>query len=176
MSHVLLWHLVLVTVLALPVWAQEPHEEAGTLAQRNRNPFAYSASLPATLSLGFGVGPRRETEPTLNFQPRIPPGGTDDWRFLPRSNVSILHTHEPEKTGLGDIDVSLFLSPARTSGWVWGRRSHRSIPDRDGPFARHGKVVDRADGGTHARGCERGSTASWPAISGPSRALAIAMT
>ena len=124
-------------MLALPVWAQEPREQAGTLAQRSRNPFADSINLPATLSLGFGVGPRRETEPTLNFEPRIPLGGTDEWRFLTRSNVSILHVHDPdETTGLGDIDVSLFLTPEHTTTWVWGV----------GPIVRFPTATDRSLG------------------------------
>lgn len=119
--RVTLSHLVLAAVCALPARGEEAGGAPGTLAQHKLNPLAYSINLPATLSLGFGVGPRRDTQPTLNFQPRIPLRLTDDWRVVSRSNVSIIHVPGPEaSTGLGDIDVSLFLTPARAATWVWG--------------------------------------------------------
>ena len=99
--------------------AEEGDGGSGPLARQKLNPLAYELNLPVTLS--FGVGPHRDTQPTLNFQPRIPLGLSDDWRLVTRSNVSIIHMPEPEETtGLGDIDVSLFLTPARTGAWVFG--------------------------------------------------------
>jgi hypothetical protein len=118
---VTLFLLVLAAVCAFPAWAQEAGGAPRTLTQQKLNPLAYSINLPATLSLGFGVGPRRDTEPTLNFQPRVPLGLTEDWRIVTRSNLSIIHVPAPEDvTGLGDIDVSLFLTPAKAAKWVWG--------------------------------------------------------
>src|SRR5262245_1846989 len=118
---VTLCRLVLAAASAFPVRGQEAGGAPGTLAQQKLNPLAYSINLPATLSLGFGVGPHRDTEPTLNFQPRVPLGLTEDWRIVTRSNLSIIHVPAPEDvTGLGDIDVSLFLTPAKTAKWVWG--------------------------------------------------------
>ena len=111
-------HLVL---CAFPAWGQESGKEVGSVAQQKLNPLAYSIYLPATLSLGFGAGPRRDTQPTLSLQPRIPLRLTEDWRVISRSNVSIIHVPGPEETtGLGDIDVSLFLTPTKTAKWVWG--------------------------------------------------------
>jgi hypothetical protein len=109
------------TAWAPAAWAQEAGDAPGTLARAKLNPLASEPELPATLSFGFGVGPRRETEPTLNFQPRVPLPLTENWRIITRSNLSITHLPSPEDvTGLGDIDVSLFLTPARTGAWVWG--------------------------------------------------------
>jgi hypothetical protein len=101
------------------VRAEEGGGAQGTLAQKELNPLGYAINLPAMLSLGFG--PHGDVQPTLNFQPRIPLGLTEDWRIVTRCNVPIIHMPEPEgTTGLGDIDISLFLTSARTGKWVWG--------------------------------------------------------
>src|SRR5215813_14013063 len=116
-SGVALSCLLLTTVAG--AHAEEDEGAAGPLARQKLNPLAYQINLPVTLS--FGVGPHRDPQPTLSLQPRIPVGLTDDWRLVTRSNVSIIHMPDPEETtGLGDIDVSLFLTPARTGPWVFG--------------------------------------------------------
>jgi len=107
---------LLVTTVA-GAQAEEGEGAAGTLAKQKLNPLAHETNLPATLSFSFG--PHHDTQPTLSFQPRIPLRLTDDWRLVTRSNVSIIHMPE-ETTGLGDIDISLFLTPARTGPWVFG--------------------------------------------------------
>src|SRR5207248_10191374 len=100
-------------------WGQESGTEVGSVAQQKLNPLAYSIYLPATRSLGFGAGPRRDTQPTLRLQPRIPLRLTEDWRVISRSNVSIIHVSGPEETtGIGDMDVSLFMTPTKTAAWV----------------------------------------------------------
>src|SRR5262245_33340534 len=111
--------LCLVLTSACLVRAEDTGQGASINAQQKLNPLGYGIYLPATLSLGFAS--HQDAQPTVNFQPRIPLGLTDDWRIVSRSNVSIIHTPSPdEATGLGDIDVSLFLTPAKTAKWVWG--------------------------------------------------------
>jgi hypothetical protein len=71
--------------------------------------------------LSFGFRANGGAQSTLNFQPRIPVRLTEEWRIVTRSKVRIIHILEPEETtGLGDIDISLFLTPARAVKWVWG--------------------------------------------------------
>jgi len=148
MSRVFLLQLLLVAIAA-HARAQEPPDGARTLTQEIRNPMASTTNLQATLSFDFGVGPHHHTEPALNFQPRIPLGGTDQWRIVSRSNLTILHVDDPdETTGLGDLDVSLFLTPAKTNKWIWGV----------GPILQFPTATDRALG-----------TGKWSA--GPTAAL-----
>jgi hypothetical protein len=106
---------------AVPVRAAEEGGGPQTPAQEKLNPLADVIKLPAMLSFGFGFGPERNTQPTLNFQPVIPFRLTEDWRIITRSSLSIIHLPDPDDTtGLGDLNVSLFLTPARTGSWVWG--------------------------------------------------------
>ncbi|PYN94675.1 MAG: hypothetical protein DMD91_27310 [Candidatus Rokuibacteriota bacterium] len=113
--------LALAAACAAPASAEDTGRSVEDLAQQKLNPFADAINLPATLSLGFGFGPRRDVQPSLTFQPLIPLPLSENWRLVTRSTVPIIDLPGPDGvTGLGDIDVSLFLSPARTGTWVWG--------------------------------------------------------
>jgi len=113
--------LALVTGCAVSARAEDATGAPETLAQQHLNPLADTIKLPAMLEFGFGFGPERNVQPTLNFQPVIPFKLTEDWRIVTRSNLSIIHLPDPEETtGLSDLDVSLFLTPATDSPWVWG--------------------------------------------------------
>ena len=112
---------VLATAPAAAVRAEEAGTGPQSPVQEKLNPLADVIKLPAMLSFGFGFGPERNTQPTLNFQPVIPFRLTEDWRVITRSSLSIIHLPDPDDvTGLGDLNVSLFLTPARTGSWVWG--------------------------------------------------------
>lgn len=109
------------TVLALTcaARAEEITGTAQSVAQQTLNPLAYSINLPVALT--FGLGPDGDTQPTLSVQPLIPLRLTEHWRLVTRANLEVVHLPAPEgPTGLGDIDVSVFLTPARAGEWVWG--------------------------------------------------------
>jgi len=97
------------------------------------------------------AGPRRDTQPTLSLQPRIPLRLTEDWRVISRSNVSIIHVPGPEETtGLGTSTSPFsWRRPTRRSGS--GAPVPSSNPDRDPHSVGHGEVVRRTDGGTSLR-------------------------
>jgi hypothetical protein len=111
-------HLFLVSVFPIPASAQGA--PPATAAQQTLNPLAHSIQLEATPGLDFSAGPHLDTL-MLEFLPRVPIGLTDDWRVVTRSNLSISHVlGNEETTGLGDLDASFLLSPARATKWVWG--------------------------------------------------------
>ncbi len=113
--------LAVAAACAAPASAEDTGRSVEDLAQQKLNPFADAISLPATLSFGFGSGPRNDVQPSLTFQPLIPLPLSQNWRLVTRSNVPIINIPDPDGvTGFGDIDVSLFLTPARTGKWVWG--------------------------------------------------------
>jgi len=111
--------LALAAACAAPASAEDTGRSVGDLAKQKLNPLAEAINLPATLSFGFG--PRHDVQPSLTFQPLIPLRLSEDWRLVTRSSVPIIDIPGPDDvTGLGDINVSLFLTPARTGTWVWG--------------------------------------------------------
>lgn len=108
------------------------------LAQQTLNPLAYSLSVPVALSIGFG--PHGDTRPTLSIQPLIPLPLTENWRLVTRSNLGIVHLPAlDEATGLGDLDVSAFLTPARAGHWVWGVGPIVQLPTATDPALGTGK-------------------------------------
>jgi len=113
--------LVFAAACAAPASADDTGQSLEALAQQKLNPLAEAINLPATLSFGFGFGPRHDVQPSLTFQPLFPLRLSEDWRLVTRSNASIIDIPGPDGvTGLADIDVSFFLTPAKTATWVWG--------------------------------------------------------
>ena len=111
-------HLVLVSVFPIPVSAQGAPPR--TAAEQTLNPLAHSIVLEVTPSLDFSAGPHLDAL-GLEFVPRAPIGLTEDWRVVTRSHLSISQVlGNEDTTGLGDLDVAFFLTPARATKWNWG--------------------------------------------------------
>ncbi len=113
--RLVLWALVL-AALAAPVSAQE-----ADLAKQIQNPVASLISLPFQNNIDTGIGPFDRTRNTLNIQPVIPAslGGAT---LIVRTIVPIITQPIGEtdsKTGLGDINMSLFVTPAKPGKVVY---------------------------------------------------------
>ena len=97
-----------------------------SLALKLHNPIADLVTVPIESDFEFGPGPRRALTYTLNVQPVIPFELTKDWLLVTRTIIPLIHQEAVEagdqnKTGLGDITQSFFLSPNRlVGGWIVG--------------------------------------------------------
>ena len=96
------------------------------LAMELRNPLADLVTVPLESSFEFGSGSNRAMTYTLNIQPVIPFELTKDWILITRTIIPFFHQEASEpgmgdKTGLGDIEQSFFLSPRKlVGGWIMG--------------------------------------------------------
>jgi hypothetical protein len=95
------------------------------LAKKTQNPVADLISVPIQNNLNFGLGPHNRAQNVLNVQPVVPLNLTDDWNLITRTIVPILRQPDLAKTtgstsGLGDINLSLFFSPAKSGQVIWG--------------------------------------------------------
>jgi hypothetical protein len=114
--------------LSLLVWcipglgsAQDDAE----LAKKTQNPVADLISVPFQNNVNFGVGPNDDVQYILNIQPVIPFKLSEDWNLISRTIVPLIYQPElapgvGEVFGLGDIQQSLFLSPAKPGKLIWG--------------------------------------------------------
>jgi len=100
-------------------------EEAPELAHLVQNPIAKVISLPFQNNLNFGVGPRNDAQDVLNIQPVLPFGMGSRWNVIARAIVPVIH--EPPlgpgtqgTTGLGDISLATYFSPAQPGKIIWG--------------------------------------------------------
>lgn len=84
-------------------------------------------SVPLQFNWDTGIGPEDASRYTLNVQPVIPFSLSRDWKLITRTIPPFIYVEASvaggdDKSGLGDIVQSFFLSPkAPTSaGWIWG--------------------------------------------------------
>ena len=123
---------VAVTAQAQDAATAKSNDEA-ELAKKLQNPVAALISVPIQNNWDFGFGPAESMKYTVNIQPVVPIGISDDWNLIirtimpeiyqealvnnPKAPASLRESH----AGLGDITQSFFLSPkAPVGGWILG--------------------------------------------------------
>ncbi len=99
-----------------PVGGEKNTEE---LAKEAQNPVAKLISVPFQNNFNFGIGPNDATQYILNVQPVIPISLSDDWNLINRIIMPIINQPSPapgapSACGLGDINPTFFLSPAKS--------------------------------------------------------------
>src|SRR5215813_10742239 len=111
---------VLIFAVVSPAWAQEARE----LAKQAQNPIASLISVPFQNNFNFNAGTRDDLQDVLNIQPVIPFRVSKRWNVITRTIVPLIH--QPELgpgigniSGLGDVQFSTFLSPAKAARIIW---------------------------------------------------------
>jgi len=129
-------YLVMVfAILAHKAWAEG--NNAQDLAKAAQNPVADMISLPLQNNTNFGVGPGDDVQNILNIQPVVPLKLNTDWNLITRTVVPVIYQPEllegyGDEFGLGDINMSLFLSPAKPGKIIWGVGPVFSFPTATG--------------------------------------------
>jgi len=110
-------------------------QDTGKLAAAAQNPVADMISLPFQNNTFFGIGADDDIANVLNIQPVIPLT-FGDWNFINRTIIPLIHLPDltggipelPEgggssvgsEFGFGDINHTVFVSPAKASPIIWG--------------------------------------------------------
>jgi hypothetical protein len=100
-------------------------DDATELAKQTQNPVADLISVPFEYDFSFNTGIKNATVSALNVEPIIPLHLNTNWNLITRTIVPLVN--EPSlspgvrsASGLGDINPSFFLSPAKSSWFMWG--------------------------------------------------------
>jgi hypothetical protein len=98
-------------------------EEA--LAQAAQNPVGDLISVPLQNNTNFGFGPYDRTQNVLNIQPVIPISLGSDWNLITRTIFPVItqpdfFSENGSTTGLGDVNLTAFLSPSKPGKLIWG--------------------------------------------------------
>ncbi len=110
-------------------------EETTKLAKETQNPVANLISVPFQNNFNFDTGSRNVTQWILNVQPVIPVPISDNWNLITRTIMPIINQPElfssgprTEAFGLGDINPTVFLSPAKPGKFIWGVGPTMTLP------------------------------------------------
>ncbi len=134
------WIGILGLLLASNPIAQAADEDQ--LRKAAQNPIADLISLPFQNNTFFGIGPNDDTVNVLNIQPVIPFHLNSEWNLVTRTIVPLLYVPDlvsglPELPagitggdtfGLGDINTTLFFSPAKPGMAIWGVGPSLTLP------------------------------------------------
>lgn len=117
--------LVVVIFLAISGTAQENAKQTENLAKATQNPVASLISVPVQNNVNFNIGPYGREQNVLNIQPVIPVRISENWNLITRAITPIIY--QPDYTqkqngtfGLGDMNPTFFLSPAKPGKLIWG--------------------------------------------------------
>jgi hypothetical protein len=120
--------------IALVASAQARAEmSAEELAKLAQNPVGNLISLPFQNNTNLNFGPEKGTQNILNIQPVIPISISPDWNIITRTIIPVISMPAlgPDigsTNGIGDIDLTAFLSPANPGDWIWGAGPVVQIP------------------------------------------------
>lgn len=111
-------------VMAGTMQATEPADDVGALAAKSQNPVADLISVPFQNNTAFNVGYDGDPQNVLNIQPVIPVK-LGDWNLINRIIVPVVYQPaitpgQRDQFGLGDINYTLFVSPADSGDITWG--------------------------------------------------------
>ena len=125
LKRALLIGCVITIAFVTAVSAEDESPKATDLAKAIQNPLATVTSLPLQFNWNPGVGEYDRTFFNLNVQPVIPFKGKK-WNVIARAIMPVVSVPQGETGsvfGIGDTNLTLFLSPAKTGKLIWDIRS-----------------------------------------------------
>jgi hypothetical protein len=125
----------LIAAAALSALAVVPArgQDGQALTRASKNPFANVINVPFIYDANLNTGPDHKTQQVLNIEPLIPFSVSADWILVTRTIVPLitqpgLAPGQSRTSGLGDTQLSTFLSPARAEHLVWGAGAVFQLP------------------------------------------------
>jgi hypothetical protein len=114
---------------ALPVRAQESSE----IAKQAQNPIASLISVPIENDFNPQTGINKDNSYVLEMKPVVPFTLSSDWNLITRTIIPFIQVPElapgvDGTAGIGDIQESSFLSPAKAGAVIWGAGPVVSFP------------------------------------------------
>jgi hypothetical protein len=117
-----------------PAGAQESSAQGTSeIAKQAQNPIASVISVPLENDFYPHTGVDKEDSYVLEMKPVVPFKLSSDWNLITRTIIPIIQVPDLSPTiqgtsGLGDIQTSLFFSPAKVGKVIWGAGPVISLP------------------------------------------------
>lgn len=121
-------------VVAICAVAQEANtQQTSEIAKQAQNPIASLISVPFENDFNPQTGINKEDSYVLEMKPVVPFTLSHDWNLITRTIIPVIQ--EPDlapgvdgTTGVGDVQLSLFLSPVKAGPVIWGAGPVISFP------------------------------------------------
>lgn len=110
-------------------------QDSEELAKAAQNPLATMVTLPLQTNFNLGVGPYDRQIFNLNVQPVVPFKG-EKWNVISRTIIPVNSVPVGETDsvfGIGDINMTLFWSPAKAGTVTWGVGPVFGLPTASNP-------------------------------------------
>jgi len=136
--------LALLLAPAAGAWGGEIDTNLQSLVNESLNPVSLMVKVPLQNNFNFGIGPDKVTQSTLDLDPIVPFTLGPDWNLITRAVIPISSQPsagpgQPGVAGLGDINPTIFLSPAPTGGRFWGVGPTCTLPTGTAPSLTSGQ-------------------------------------
>ena len=138
--------LLVALLIGSASWAQVSEEttEPGSadLQKQIQNPVADLISLPFQNNVDFGIGPDDRTRNTLNIQPVIPFSINENINLITRTILPVISQPvgaNDSEFGIGDTNLSLFLTSAKPKKTIVGYGLAVGLPTATDPVLGTGK-------------------------------------
>jgi hypothetical protein len=111
-----------------------------------QNPIGNLISVPFQNNVNFPIGQFSRVQDVLNIQPVIPIGLNEDWLLITRWITPVVYQPNISvptggANGLGDLNPSFFLSPARPGKLIWGIGPTFLLPTATDPSRSIGRLA-----------------------------------
>ena len=138
---------LLTALFAQAAEPQEPNKEEdkdAELVKQTQNPVADLISVPFQNNYNFAAGPKHNHMIyLLNIQPVIPIHITENWNLITRIIQPVINIPSlapgGNATGLGDMNPTFFLSPAKPGELIWGIGPTFTLPTATDKLLGNGK-------------------------------------
>ncbi|MCG2462319.1 transporter [Flavobacteriaceae bacterium F89] len=134
--------IVLILSSGYVVGQEKEQDAGGDLEKKIQNPIANLISVPFQNNTDFGVGSFDGTRNTLNIQPVIPLALNENLNLITRTIIPIISQPTgpgESEFGLGDISLSMFLTPAKPGKVIYGGGVALGVPTGTDQFLGSGK-------------------------------------
>ncbi len=122
---------------------RKPSDE--DLQKASQNPVASLVSVPFQNNTNFNNGPFGRTQNVLNIQPVVPMSLNSEWNLISRTIIPVTSQPSPlfdsTTNGIGDVNETLFLSPAHPGPLIWGIGPIVTTPSATDVILGSGKVL-----------------------------------